>query len=204
MAPKIGGTTNPPSTIDDTEELTTESKCIHTAVSHPNQTSPELGPLTKVGECQKHSLVCATVSSLDKCVHCVGPVSSFKWLGYRCTVCSGVWHKSCLKQTKRDDFNSTAQVQQSPKASEDELLSDQDKIPHPELDQISSDDEDMSDKEYVPDSESEYDEDYDSDASIPLKSSQARAAHIQVKPVIPDVGTSYGSDTGTLLEALHT
>lgn len=90
-------------------------------------------------------------------------------------------------------------MQQSPKASEDELLSDQDKIPHPELDQISSDDEDMSDKEYVPDSESEYDEDYDSDASIPLKSSQARAAHIQVKPVIPDVGTSYGSDTGTLL-----
>lgn len=57
----------------------------------------------------------------------------------------------------------------------------------------------MSDKEYVPDSESECDDDYDSDASIPLKSSQARAAHIQVKPVIPDLGTSYGSDTGTLL-----
>ncbi|XP_078100325.1 uncharacterized protein LOC144513205 isoform X3 [Sander vitreus] len=82
MAPKICGATNPPSTVDDTEELTTESKCIHTAISHPNQTSPELGPLTK---CQKHRLVCATVSSLDKCVNCVGPVSSFKWLGYRCT-----------------------------------------------------------------------------------------------------------------------
>ncbi|CAM4578944.1 unnamed protein product [Leuciscus chuanchicus] len=50
MAPKMCGTTNPPSTTDDTEELTTESKCTHTAVSHPNQTSPELSPLTKVGE----------------------------------------------------------------------------------------------------------------------------------------------------------
>ncbi|CAM4652493.1 unnamed protein product [Leuciscus chuanchicus] len=50
MAPKMCGTTNPPSTTDDTEELTTESKCSHTAVSHPNQTSPELSPLTKVGE----------------------------------------------------------------------------------------------------------------------------------------------------------
>ncbi|CAM4736213.1 unnamed protein product [Leuciscus chuanchicus] len=50
MAPKMCGTTNPPSTTDDTEELTNESKCSHTAVSHPNQTSPELSPLTKVGE----------------------------------------------------------------------------------------------------------------------------------------------------------
>lgn len=31
-------------------QLTTENKCIHTAVSHPNQTSPELSPLAKVGE----------------------------------------------------------------------------------------------------------------------------------------------------------
>ena len=31
-------------------QLTTESKCTHTAVSHPNQTSPELSPCTKVGE----------------------------------------------------------------------------------------------------------------------------------------------------------
>ncbi|XP_039644814.1 uncharacterized protein LOC120551448 [Perca fluviatilis] len=82
LAPNICGATNPPSTIDDTEELTTESKCIHTAVSHPNQTSPELGPLTK---CQKPCLLSTTVSSLDKCVHCVRPVTSFKWLGYRCT-----------------------------------------------------------------------------------------------------------------------
>ncbi|KAK7162211.1 hypothetical protein R3I94_004763 [Phoxinus phoxinus] len=171
MAPKMCGTTNPPFTTDDTEELTTESKCTHTAVSHPNQTSPELSPCTKVGECQKHCLVCATVSSLDKRVRCVGPVSSFKWLGYQCT---GVWHKSCLKQIKRDDFNSTAQAQQSPKASDDELLSDQDKIPHPALDQISSDDaEDMSDKEYIPDSESEY--------SLSLLASKGNLCSIQGK-----------------------
>ncbi|KAA8595370.1 hypothetical protein FQN60_012505 [Etheostoma spectabile] len=50
MAPKICGATNPPSTIDDTEELTTESERNHTAVSRLSQTSPELGPLTNVGQ----------------------------------------------------------------------------------------------------------------------------------------------------------
>ena len=50
----------------------------------------------------------------------------------------------------------------------------------------------MSDKDYIPNSESEDD---DSDASITFMPSQSKAAQFQVKPVIPDVGTSYGSDT---------
>ncbi|KAA8579044.1 hypothetical protein FQN60_010568 [Etheostoma spectabile] len=81
------------------------------------------------------------------------------------------------------------EAQQSSKASEGEL-SDQDKVPQPELDQMSSDD-----AEDIPDSE--HDDDYDSDASIPLMSGQATAEHIRVKPVKPDVGKSRGSDTGT-------
>lgn len=58
----------------------------------------------------------------------------------------------------------------------------------------------MADKEYIPNSESEDDdkEEEDSDASIPFMSSQLKAAQIQVKPVIPEVGTSNGSDTSIL------
>ncbi|XP_034747424.1 uncharacterized protein LOC117956459 isoform X1 [Etheostoma cragini] len=81
------------------------------------------------------------------------------------------------------------EAQHSSKASDGEL-SDQDKVPQPELDQMSSDD-----AEDIPDSE--HDDDYDSDASVPLMSGQATAEHIQVKPVKPDVGKSRGSDTGT-------
>ncbi|XP_063353720.1 histone-lysine N-methyltransferase EHMT2-like [Pelmatolapia mariae] len=40
--------------------------------------------------CHSHRLVCTTISSLDKCIQCVGPVSSLKWLGYKCKGESGV------------------------------------------------------------------------------------------------------------------
>ncbi|XP_035862300.1 uncharacterized protein LOC118496116 [Sander lucioperca] len=159
MAPKSCDATNVPSTIDETEELTTESKCIHTAVNHPNQTSPELGPLTKVGEALDDEMapkscdatnVPSTVDETEelttesKCIH------------------TAVNHPN---QTS-PELAPLTKVGEAQQSSEDELLSDQDKIPTPELDQISSDEaEDMSDKEYIPDSE---DDEYDSDASIPL------------------------------------
>ncbi|XP_061574017.1 zinc finger protein 62 homolog [Cololabis saira] len=44
----------------------------------------EMETVVNSERCQKHSLVCATVSPLDKCLQCVGPVSSLKWLGYKC------------------------------------------------------------------------------------------------------------------------
>ncbi|XP_071329095.1 uncharacterized protein [Trachinotus anak] len=93
------------------------------------QTETVPGPLSRVGEmkmiqapltskmdpvnnekCQNYRLVCTTISSLDKCIHCVGPGSSFKWLGYKCKVCSGVWHKSCLRKITNDDFHHPSQV----------------------------------------------------------------------------------------------
>ncbi|XP_044035402.1 uncharacterized protein LOC122867972 [Siniperca chuatsi] len=213
------GATNPPSTTEDIEEMTAESNRIQTAASDLNQSSPVLGPPNRVGKmttennqnrfpspsqmdpvvnsgkCKKHRLVCATVSSLDKCVQCVGPVSSFKWLGYECRVCSGVWHKSCLRRIT--NFQDPSQEEQFSKCSRDELLSDKDDVPDSELDQISDDDENMSDKDYIPDSESQNDDadDDDTDASIPFMPSQSKAKQVQVNPVLPDVGTSYGSDT---------
>lgn len=65
-------------------------------------------------------------------------------------------------------------------------------------DELLSDDDDMADEEYIPNSESEDDDDddeEDSAASIPFMSSQLKAAQIQVKPLIPEFGTSNGSDT---------
>ncbi|XP_044063230.1 uncharacterized protein LOC122881284 [Siniperca chuatsi] len=90
-----------------------------------------------------------------------------------------------------------AEEEQFSKCSRDELLSDKDDVPDSELDQISDDDENMSDKDYIPDSESQNDDadDDDTDASIPFMPSQSKAKQVQVNPVLPDVGTSYGSDT---------
>ncbi|XP_042071389.1 uncharacterized protein LOC102312611, partial [Haplochromis burtoni] len=106
-----------------------------------------------------HRLVCTTISSLDKCIQCVGPVSSLKWLGYKCKVCLGVWHKSCLAKLANQNCH------QSTQKEEISEYSGEDGFPHSVLDQISSDDDgnhSISEEEYVPDSES-YDEDSDED-----------------------------------------
>ncbi|XP_071329089.1 uncharacterized protein [Trachinotus anak] len=176
------------------------------------QTETVPGPLSRVGEmkmiqapltskmdpvnnekCQNYRLVCTTISSLDKCIHCVGPGSSFKWLGYKCKVCSGVWHKSCLRKITNDDFHHPSQEKQFSQCSGGELLPDQDSTPHSEKEEISDDDQNISDEEYIPDSESHDDD--DSDTSIPFVPRQSKAGQIQVKLVTPNAGTSCGSDT---------
>ncbi|CAB1420636.1 unnamed protein product [Pleuronectes platessa] len=136
-------------------QMTTERGQIEMSASNLNQRSPVLDPLTRIAQCPKHHLVCATIGSLDKCVQCVGPVSS-KWLGYQCKVCSGVWHKSCLRRIN-DNLQHHSKGQQFSECPEGELSSDQ---------------ENMSDMEYVPDSESQEDEEdednEDSDARVPF------------------------------------
>ncbi|CAB1424613.1 unnamed protein product [Pleuronectes platessa] len=77
---------------------------IEMTASNLNQTSPVLDHLTRIGQCLKHRLVCATIASLDKCVQCVGPVSSFKWLGYQCkagTVSSTVDETACPSEVMK-------------------------------------------------------------------------------------------------------
>ncbi|XP_061573599.1 zinc finger protein 37-like [Cololabis saira] len=72
MPPEDSGVTKSSSTIEDLEQMDTENQfCSPT----------EMETVVNSEKCQKHSLVCATVSTLDKCV---GPVSSLKWLGYKC------------------------------------------------------------------------------------------------------------------------
>ncbi|KAF5897850.1 N-lysine methyltransferase KMT5A-A, partial [Clarias magur] len=48
-----------------------------------------------------HDVVISTISSMDKCAACVGPVVSFKWIGLRCRLCSSFWHKSCYLKHHR-------------------------------------------------------------------------------------------------------
>ncbi|XP_053301945.1 uncharacterized protein LOC128460698 isoform X3 [Pleuronectes platessa] len=163
-------------------QMMTERGLIEMSASNLNQRSPVLDPLTRIAQCPKHHLVCATIGSLDKCVQCVGPVSS-KWLGYQCKVCSGVWHKSCLRRIN-DNLQHHSKGQQFSECPEGELSSDQ---------------ENMSDMEYVPDSESQEDEEdednEDSDARVPFMSNHSKREQIQVNPAMPDVRTSKVSDT---------
>ncbi|XP_028281560.1 uncharacterized protein LOC114448636 [Parambassis ranga] len=146
--------------------------------------SNEMDPVVCNKKCQKHQLVCTTVSSLDKCIQCVGPGSSSKWLGYKCKVCLGVWHKKCLEGIT-DDLQHHSQEPQSSKCAVDKLVSDED---NSEVGNLSDDDHSLSDEEYIPDSESQND---DSDTSIPLMS---RGREVTEKTVMVDEGTSYGSD----------
>ncbi|XP_072566873.1 uncharacterized protein [Paramormyrops kingsleyae] len=89
---------------------------------------------TCVSQCKKHDLVSTTVSTLEKCGRCTGPVSSFKWLGFKCRAGSGVWHKSCLPH----------KLKQFP-----ELSGDSSSAEDPQTSDL--------DEDYVPDSESDDD-----------------------------------------------
>ncbi|KAJ4935967.1 hypothetical protein JOQ06_017492 [Pogonophryne albipinna] len=105
---------------ENIEEMVTNSDCTETTESYTKTTGPVFSPL---GRAEKHCLRIATVSSLDRCASCVGPVSSSKWLGYECRECSQVWHQSCFRNIQDDNLHYL------PKSSEngfrDELQSNQ-------------------------------------------------------------------------------
>ncbi|XP_054863090.1 uncharacterized protein LOC118469983 [Amphiprion ocellaris] len=158
-------------------------------VSITNQvTASQLAPGVNIETCVQHHLVCTTVSSLDKCLQCLGPVSSFKWLGYKCKVCSQVWHKSCIRQIPNEP--NLSQEQQSAECSGDQLSSDQ-YIKRLRLEQEpqSDDDEHFSDEDYIPDTTDEEDEDLD--ARMPFMSHQLKAQ----QPAIFSATTSNVGDT---------
>ncbi|XP_073729975.1 uncharacterized protein [Misgurnus anguillicaudatus] len=83
-------------------------------------------------QCHKHDLVHATVSCLDKCKICLGSgLSAFKWIGFSCKVCSGVWHKDCLQQAVPEDkHNFSSEDNQSDEdMHEDDMHKDDDYVP---------------------------------------------------------------------------
>nr|XP_055075229.1 uncharacterized protein LOC129454679 [Misgurnus anguillicaudatus] len=96
------------------------------------------GPSSSRKEKCHHELHCAVISSLDSCVNCSGPVSSRKWLGLTCKLCSRSWHKTCfMKNEKLMDVTFS---------SSEESSSDEEYTPHAE----NSIDE--SSDEFIPDS----------------------------------------------------
>ncbi|XP_076841896.1 uncharacterized protein LOC143486014 [Brachyhypopomus gauderio] len=82
----------------------------------------------------KHEIVLATVSSMNKCVACVGPVAALKWIGLRCKVCSCFWHKSCFEKLGKIDRDLVSWGKRDSSSDEDQLLSDEDYVPDTESD----------------------------------------------------------------------
>ncbi|KAL6479743.1 hypothetical protein MHYP_G00107760 [Metynnis hypsauchen] len=82
----------------------------------------------------KHELVLATVSSMNKCIACVGPVASLKWIGLRCNVCSCFWHKSCFEKLKKHGRDWVLWGERNSSSDEDKSLSDEEYVPKSESD----------------------------------------------------------------------
>ncbi|XP_035995629.1 inactive histone-lysine N-methyltransferase 2E-like [Fundulus heteroclitus] len=167
------------STPGNSEQVEAENAPEQMEDSISNETDPVIAVLPNNAECQKHQLVCTTVSSLEKCTECFGPCSSMKWLGYQCKGCSKVWHSYCLTRIKNDD---PSQARELFKFSYDDPSSDEDSTAPPKQSEMSDDDH-MSDKDYIPNSES----DEDSDVSIPLQSINSQIGQHQGYPTIPDL-----------------
>ncbi|XP_057692100.1 uncharacterized protein LOC130915906 isoform X1 [Corythoichthys intestinalis] len=67
-----------------------------------------------------HRMFGAVLGALENCEDCTGPVSSLKWLGVTCKLCSRSWHKSCflkknssLDATKSWDHVSDSEISDS-------------------------------------------------------------------------------------------
>ncbi|XP_044042858.1 uncharacterized protein LOC122871606 [Siniperca chuatsi] len=177
--------------------MTAESNRIQTAASDLNQSSPVLGPPNRVGKMttENNQNRFPSPSQMDPVVNS-GKCKNIAWCAQQYPPWTSVFNVWDLYPPS-SGLAMNAEEEQFSKCSRDELLSDKDDVPDSELDQISDDDENMSDKDYIPDSESQNDDadDDDTDASIPFMPSQSKAKQVQVNPVLPDVGTSYGSDT---------
>ncbi|CAJ1076494.1 uncharacterized protein LOC124850789 isoform X2 [Xyrichtys novacula] len=94
------------------------------------------------------------------------------------TVCSGLWHKSCLRRITDGDLHGLLEY------SGKELLADEN----------SSSEDSLSDKDYIPDSESLEEDHDDSDASLPLAESPKKAVQLKKKPGLPDILASCALD----------
>ncbi|XP_056611035.1 uncharacterized protein LOC130427530 [Triplophysa dalaica] len=63
---------------------------------HPSTSENQsVNPSSDKEKCP-HEVHCSVISCLDSCEDCSGPVSSRRWLGLTCTLCSRSWHKTCF------------------------------------------------------------------------------------------------------------
>ncbi|KAI4815059.1 hypothetical protein KUCAC02_005225 [Chaenocephalus aceratus] len=97
-----------------------------------------------------HVLTSAVISSLDNCHDCTGPVSSLKWIGFTCKLCSTSWHKTCFIK------NNDSPMKDICLSSNEGSVSDKDYIPET----ASSSDGSSADEDCPPDSEANTDWDH--------------------------------------------
>ncbi|KAJ4925111.1 hypothetical protein JOQ06_017848 [Pogonophryne albipinna] len=97
-----------------------------------------------------HVLTSAVISSLDNYHDCTGPVSSLKWIGFTCKLCSTSWHKTCFIK------NNESPMKDICLSSNEGSVSDKDYIPET----ASSSDGSSADEDCPPDSEANTDWDH--------------------------------------------
>ncbi|XP_048050907.1 uncharacterized protein LOC125271018 isoform X2 [Megalobrama amblycephala] len=110
-------------------------------------------PSSSVNEKCHHEVHSAVISSLDSCEDCSGPVSSRKWLGLTCKLCSRSWHKTCFLKNK-----TLPDVEFS---SFEESSSDEEYCPHADKNA-----EESSSDDFIPDSRQNSDGDSDDSMSV--------------------------------------
>ncbi|XP_043978900.1 uncharacterized protein LOC122834482 isoform X2 [Gambusia affinis] len=179
--------------VSSKDQIRAENDQDQMTTNVPNETDPVLDSLPINSECQKHHLMCTTVSSLEKCTQCFGPSSSFKWVGYQCKGCSKIWHSYCLKKITKDD---RSQAKELFKYSIADSSSDNNTSPSKQCEM--SDEDHASDIDYIPNSETA-ETDEDSDISIPLQPIKSKVGQIQGNPTIPDL-TSFLPDSSSVVE----
>ncbi|XP_054637986.1 uncharacterized protein LOC129185220 isoform X2 [Dunckerocampus dactyliophorus] len=90
-----------------------------------------------------HKVTCSVVNSLDNCDKCSGrPLSSLKWIGLTCQLCSKSWHKSCF--LKRNSSLDVEPDDHDSINSSDGCRSDEDYVPSPSVSSDASDPKDLS------------------------------------------------------------
>ncbi|KAL3045393.1 hypothetical protein OYC64_013628 [Pagothenia borchgrevinki] len=117
------------------------------ASSPEPERDPPLSPQTKM--CH-HELTSAVISSLDNCHDRRGPVSSLKWIGFTCKLCSTSWHKTCFIK------NNESPMKDICLSSNEGSISDKDYIPET----ASSSDGSSADEDCPSDSEANTDWDH--------------------------------------------
>ncbi|XP_062419595.1 uncharacterized protein LOC134132279 isoform X3 [Pungitius pungitius] len=93
--------------------------CIELSNPEPKQVVPALAEK----EMCHHEFTSASISALDCCQDCSGPVSSLKWLGWTCKLCSRSWHKTCYLK------NNSALVKDVEPFSDEGSICDKDYVP---------------------------------------------------------------------------
>ncbi|XP_056088670.1 uncharacterized protein LOC130087901 [Rhinichthys klamathensis goyatoka] len=128
--------------VNPSSSVKQKELCDETSVA---VTECSVNPSSSVKQKCHHEVHSAVISSLDSCEDCSGPVSSRKWLGLTCKLCSRSWHKTCFLNMTLPDVEFS---------SFEESGSDEEYSPHADkhTEESSSDD-------FIPDSRQNSDSD---------------------------------------------